>query len=114
MTENVLLNSIEKYKLLVFKCDGMAKNKNVPSKIFNILKTKYPANIIISNNRLFQYDLQTFIKLVMLFYINFILILLSFHYNFVAWSMWLASSKIGTKKKINCKFKKRCRITCCI
>ena len=40
-TEKFMKSSIERIPHLLFRCDGMETNINVPKKICNILKEKY-------------------------------------------------------------------------
>ena len=44
-TENVMKSSIERIPHLLFRCDGMEKNINVPKKICNVLKEKYDKKV---------------------------------------------------------------------
>ena len=79
-TENLLLHSIEKYELLLLKCDGLNENKKIPDEVLELLKEKYDKGTIRSLNKLFKYDLDIFDLLVILlsFYTNFIFVLCIF------------------------------------
>ena len=40
-TEKIYYYSIKRQELLILKCDGYKKNKNVPKKVLKLLKKKY-------------------------------------------------------------------------
>ena len=40
-TEKIYYYSIKRQELLILKCDGYKKNKNVPNKVLKLLKKKY-------------------------------------------------------------------------
>ena len=49
-TEMLLKNAKQQQQVLVFRCDGMDQNKNVPQKVIKILKEKYPDGIFFAKN----------------------------------------------------------------
>ena len=80
--EQLLIYGIEKYNYLVLKCDGLHKNKNIPKKVANLIKTKYHGCVLISNNKKFFYKTEKLMQLLLvnilllyLYYINIILLL---------------------------------------
>ena len=92
-----MVESIELYEVLVPKCDGMTKNKNVPKYIKQLLNEKYTSHHIMSINCNVQYDIDIFKLLVnySLFCCHFTYILYSYHIHFIfililAWNMCMA------------------------
>ena len=51
-------------KVLVLRCDGLQKNRNVPQKVKNLLKKKYMYDSIVSNECYIEYNINEFALLV--------------------------------------------------
>ena len=103
-------------EVLVLRCDGMIKNKNVPKKVIQLLiEYKYKNGFIRSRKTYIAYNLNTFRLLVnfylFIYYLHIIYILFT-HYSHIvyilfthiAWFMLLASSTTSSKKKSNKKY----------
>ena len=75
-----------KQKLLLLKCDGLQKNKNVPKKIAKLLLKKYKNNPIIESvHGVYVYQLEDLIVILIVcnFYSSFILFLYNFYIIFI-------------------------------
>ena len=67
--ENALIHSLEKMAVLVLRCDGLQKNKNIPKYVAELLEKKYGRyNKIYSNNGKWEYDVSFIIEILLVIY----------------------------------------------